>query len=146
MVRKSARLFRAVRSLAILLAIALVGLFIHDAWLAIIGFAGAGIVVILRLVGNRGAAPSAWGLTALFALISCSLLALLIWSLAFAHGPLSIRLCTLIFVFPILFFVYISLGSGYFAVTGHRHPLAYRIGRWMGRIDSALNKNLSSRS
>jgi hypothetical protein len=57
-----------------------------------------------------------------------------------------VRLCTLILVFPVAYFLYLGWAATYFAKTGRRHPLTYRVGKQMGRATVFFTRDIHSRS
>jgi hypothetical protein len=102
----------------------------------------------LMLCGMNGRddIPSAWWLAVLFTSIGCALSALMIWALVFANAPLPARLCTLVGLFPIAYFLLLGWAATYFAITGHRHPLTYRIAKQMGRATVFFTRDIHSSS
>ncbi len=100
---------------------------------------------MLRAVNRRDDIPSPWRLAVLLSSIGCILLALLAWALVFAHAPLVVRLCTLVLLFPIAYFFLLGWAATYFAITGHRHPLTYRIDKQMGRATAFFTRDIHPR-
>jgi hypothetical protein len=100
---------------------------------------------MLRVMNRRDDIPSPSRLAVLLASIGCVLLALLVWALVFAHASLVVRLCTLVLLFPIAYFLYLGWAATYFAITGHRHSLAYRVDKQMGRATAFFTRDIHPR-
>ena len=96
-------------------------------------------------MNDRDDVPGVWWLSVLFTSIGCALLALMIWALVFANAPLPARLCALVGLFPIAYFLLLGWAATYFAITGHRHPLTYRIDKQMGRATVFFTRDIPSR-
>jgi uncharacterized membrane protein len=131
--------------LAVLVGIVLAGVFLRNYFLVTVGIGALVGVVALHVMKRRGAITSAWKIATIFTSIGCFLAGLLIYALAFNHGPLGLRLCALILLFPIAYFLYLGWAAGYFASTGSRHPLTYRVGHWMERASAVLNRDVGRR-
>jgi hypothetical protein len=101
---------------------------------------------MLRGMNHRDDIPSAWRLAIVFTSIGCALLVFMIWALVFVNAPLPVRLCTLIGLFPIAYFLLLGWAATYFAITGHRHPLTYRIDKQIGRATVFFTRDIHSRS
>lgn len=117
-------------ALATAMSVTLLGAVLSSWALVALGLGGVVIVVAVSMNANRPSAQPAMWLTAVtFAALSFGAFALAVYELFFAASPLGTRLILALILLIVLtpYFVLMTVGLVYFAVTGGRLPAADRI-------------------